>query len=99
MRRALLLGSAATLLAVSSPGVSLAQDQDDALVDDEVEQIFVTGSRIPRGDLVSTSPIAVLGEQDILFSGRVTLEDVLNELPQVAPSLGGTTNNGGTGAA
>ena len=99
MRRALLLGSAATLLAVSSSGVSVAQDQDDALVDDEVEQIFVTGSRIPRGDLVSTSPIAVLGEQDILFSGRVTLEDVLNELPQVAPSLGGTTNNGGTGAA
>ncbi len=74
---------------------AIAQDDGDA-VDDT---IIVTGSRIPRADLQASSPISVVNQQDITLSGSVLVEDFLNELPQIAPELTSTTNNGGTGAS
>lgn len=61
------------------------------------DTVVVTGSRIPRADLNSSSPVSVVDSADIELSGSVVVEDILNELPQIAPEITSTTNNGGTG--
>ena len=97
MRRALLLGSAATLLAVSSSGTGWAQDDEE---DDEgLDQVIITGSRIPRADLVANSPINVVDAEEFELAGNATVERVLNQLPQVVPTASSQSNNPGAGFA
>ncbi|MEO1656779.1 MAG: TonB-dependent receptor [Pseudomonadota bacterium] len=86
-----LLGAAMVALSVGAAGTAMtpAFAQDDTII--------VTGSRIARTDLQSSSPVAVVSEQQILFSGEVNVENILAEIPAVAPDLGGTTNNGSPG--
>lgn len=64
-----------------------------------VEEIVVTGSRIARPDLVSSSPVAQVGEKELQQSGVVNTENLLNTLPQAVPGLTSTVNNGGNGTA
>lgn len=76
----LLVGAALTgTFAVAAPAV--AQDSGD-------ETIVVTGSRIARPGLVSTTPVAVLGEERLEQQGYDNIADVLVTLPQFAPSFG-----------
>jgi outer membrane receptor protein involved in Fe transport len=72
-----------------------AYAQEDA----EVEEVVVTGSRIVRQDLVSTSPVATVGEEELAQSGVVNAESLIATLPQAIPGVGGTTNNGNSGIA
>jgi iron complex outermembrane receptor protein len=62
------------------------------------DAIVVTGSRIQRRDLTSTSPIAVVAAEEFQLSGAVNVEQVLNTLPQVVPGVTGFSNNPGNGA-
>lgn len=61
--------------------------------------IVVTGSRIARPDLKSSSPIAVLSSKDFALTNSVTAESLLSVSPQFVPGITGTTNNGNGGAA
>jgi iron complex outermembrane recepter protein len=56
------------------------------------EQLVVTGSRIGRTNLTSTSPVATLGREDILLDTALNIENVLTELPQFTGSLGAVSN-------
>ena len=58
----------------------------------EVSEVVITGSRIARQDYVSESPIVTVGQDRIAAAGMVTVENVLNELPQFVPSNGAGTN-------
>lgn len=60
--------------------------------------IVVTGSRIQRTDLNSTSPVTVVSPEEFRLTGAVNVEQVLNTLPQVLPGLTGFSNNPGNGA-
>jgi outer membrane receptor protein involved in Fe transport len=64
---------------------------------DELEQIFVTGSRIARPDFDSASPIVSVTEDFFRRSGSRTVESQLNTLPQFVPSYTSTSNNVGNG--
>jgi iron complex outermembrane recepter protein len=64
-----------------------------------VEELVVTGSRIARQDLTSVSPVATVGEQELENSGVVNTENLLATLPQAAPGVTGTVNNGNGGVA
>lgn len=72
----------------------LAQDEPEPL---ELTAVVVTGSRIPRPDFESASPIVTVGQEAFDSSGAPTVEATLNRLPQFAPSLGSTSNNPGLG--
>jgi outer membrane receptor protein involved in Fe transport len=61
--------------------------------------IYVTGSRIPRPNLTATSPVTVIGQEEIKLQGTTNTEEILNELPQVAPGQGEFISNGATGTA
>ncbi|HSM96038.1 MAG TPA: TonB-dependent receptor [Rhizomicrobium sp.] len=81
LRSALLLGAAsAAALGLAAP----AQAQDQT-----VETVVVTGSRIPQTGLYSTSPVTVVGSQDVQLQGAVNSEQLLNQLPQ---NVGGVTS-------
>jgi outer membrane receptor protein involved in Fe transport len=47
-----------------------------------VEQIVVTGTRLPNANLISTSPIQVVGAQEIAIAGKQDVGDLLLTLPQ-----------------
>jgi outer membrane receptor protein involved in Fe transport len=61
--------------------------------------IVVTGSRIQRRDLTSTSPLAVVQDEEFQLSGATNVESVINTLPQVVPGSTGFNNNPGGGVA
>jgi outer membrane receptor protein involved in Fe transport len=71
---------------------ALAQE-DEAV---ELEEITVTGSRIPSRNLISSSPVTTLNSDEIAFQGVTRIEDMLNRLPQVYADQTSTLANGAT---
>ena len=76
--------------------VTSAPDADEG---QGTEAIVVTGSRIVRRDLTSTSPLAVVQDEEFKLSGAVNVEQVINTLPQVVPGATSFSNNPGGGVA
>jgi outer membrane receptor for ferrienterochelin and colicin len=56
----------------------------------ELEQVVVTGSRIPRAQVEGPAPIIVITSQDIENNGFATVPDVMASLTQ---NLGALDNN------
>ena len=61
--------------------------------------IIITGSRIPRPNLTAVSPVAMITQDEVKREGTVLIEELLNQLPQVAPSQGAFISNGALGIA
>ncbi len=76
-----------------SPDAALAQQAE------AVEEIIVTGSRIPRKDFETPSPLTTLDAMELRLSGTTNIEDSLDTLPQVVPGNNRTANNPGNGRA
>ena len=62
-------------------------DSDDAIV--------VTGSRLVRPELDAPSPVTTVDLEQFDLTGTVTVETLLNELPQLIPGNTRTSNNQG----
>lgn len=86
-----IVGSVAALAMTAVAAPAAAQD---ATV---VEEIVVTGSRIARQDFVSSSPIVTVDAQDFQATGSVTIDSLLNDMPQFVPSINFTSNNPSNG--
>ena len=92
--RGLLLG--ATAFCAASQLATTAQAQSSAQADGAaLDEVVVTGSRLTRPDLSAPSPLSVISENAIRLSGNVTIENTLNQFPQLA---GGNTSSVGNGA-
>jgi len=91
LKAALLLG-AATAAAVGLSAPAYAADQ-------AIETVVVTGSLIPTPNATSNSPIQTVSAESIDLSGHPNVEQILNQLPQVVPGLGMSSNNPGGGEA
>ncbi len=84
--------SAWAVLAVAlaqTPAIAAAQDAPAATpaaapADASGGEIVVTGSRIPRTGLTSTSPVATTTQEDIKRQAALTIEDFSTKLPQLA---------------
>src|SRR6186713_736627 len=78
-------------------GVAQGQDQSQSTSPqspEEGEVIVVTGSRIARDVSDASTPIAVIGAEEIKLSGAMTMDEMLNEQPQfVSATNGGSTAN------
>lgn len=83
----------APVLAQTSPLAKANEAQNP------VEEVVVTGSRIPQPNLESVSPIATVDQADVKVSGTNRIEDLLDSLPQVSPSENGNMGNLATGTA
>ncbi|MBY6105349.1 TonB-dependent receptor [Ferrimonas balearica] len=90
IRLALLAGATGT--AMTAP-IAMAAEGD------EVERIEVTGSRIKRTDVESSSPVQVFDAEQIEEIGFTRVEDILNQLPQVEAAQSSFLANGSSGTA
>ncbi|MCW3836218.1 TonB-dependent receptor plug domain-containing protein [Sphingomonas canadensis] len=101
MISSLLLGG--SLFAAPAMAQPLAAQADEPAAtdpaEDEGEGIVVTGSRIVRADLETSSPVNVIGAEEIAFRQPNSTEELLRDLPSARPSLGSQVNNGGNGSA
>ena len=89
--RIALLAAGAAGTAAYAPG-SLAQEQ-------EIEQVIVTGSRIPQPNIEGTSPVTTLGSTEIKLGGTQQVESLINNLPQAMADQAGELSNGASGTA
>jgi iron complex outermembrane recepter protein len=62
------------------------------------EEIVVTGSRIRRKDLTTPAPITVISKDQVQASGKVSIGDFLQMLPEQGNATNTAINNGGSGA-
>lgn len=67
--------------------------------EDFLEEVIVTGTRIARRDFNTPSPLTTISDEVIAFAIQPTIEDTLNQMPQILPSFGRASNNPGTGTA
>lgn len=82
-------------LAAATPWVAYAQEAQDTL-----EEVIVTGSRIARPELESTTPILALGDEQLRATGLTNIAEIAAQLPQFAPSFGASrTQSTFSGAA
>jgi iron complex outermembrane recepter protein len=98
VRTALVMSAVAAASVHSAPVT--AQEEPAA---DELATVVVTGTRILRRDYEAPSPVVTIGNELLQQAGTVQIETVLNQLPQLVPSLTTTSNNpssfGGAGQA
>ena len=76
LNRTVLASTISALLA----GAGAAQAQDPGL-----EEITITGSRIVRRDLDAASPIVTIDTERLENSSTISIESVLNQMPQFVP--------------
>ncbi|WP_294027980.1 TonB-dependent receptor [Sphingopyxis sp.] len=90
-----LLGSVACAVPVH------AQDMagQDTVVEDASQTIVVTGSRIQNPNLEQSSPVQVVGENEIGLRQATNAEELIGDLPGVSPGANSAVNNGGAGFA
>ena len=82
---------------IASPELAYAQLPDDDL--EAPEEIVVTGSRIARRDFSSPSPISTIDRAALDAAPQPTLEETLNQMPQITPDFDRTSNSPGDGTA
>jgi iron complex outermembrane receptor protein len=56
--------------------------------EDQIAEVVVTGSRIARPNLESTTPVLAIGQQDFAALGMENFADVAASLPQFSPAFG-----------
>ena len=98
----------ATLVLVGATPTVIAQEAEEADEEELVEQamqrtfedeVTVTGSLIPRPNLESLSPVAVMDVEEVTYSGVTRIEDLMATLPQAFAGQNSTWANGATGTA
>jgi outer membrane receptor protein involved in Fe transport len=62
------------------------------------EEIIVTGSRIRRKDLTTPAPVTVISREQVVASGKVSVGEFLQSLPEQGNATNTSVNNGGSGA-
>ncbi|TNE62244.1 MAG: TonB-dependent receptor [Alphaproteobacteria bacterium] len=96
--RKTLLGSAATMLALSYQGAAFAQeDADTTSSDTMIEEVIVTGSLIKNPNLVRSAPVAVVSSDEMTYQQTNVVEEVLRTIPGMVASIGSNVNNGNGG--
>lgn len=97
IRLALMFGATATAIS----GVAVAQENDaDEEKAERIERIQVTGSRLNRTDLEGALPITVIGRDDLLASGDISVADFMRDTNfNSFGSYQSTSGSSGGGAA
>ncbi len=67
-------------------------------VEEYVEEIVVTGSRIPRKELTTAAPVTVLDKEQLEKTGKTSIGEILQSIPEQSNAINTQYNNGGDGA-
>lgn len=88
-------GFAALAFAAPAMAQTAPAPQDEA----QLDEVVVTGSRIPQTNLVTTSPVTQVTGEDIDVAGVTRVEDLISELPQAFAAQNSSISNGASGTA
>ena len=108
MRAKLLASSMITSAAVAAASFASAQTAPSAAATAtatteaapaQVQELVVTGSRIPQPNLTSVSPLTTVTSQDVKLSGQTDILQLLNQLPSAFANQTSQVSNGSTGTA
>lgn len=88
--------SAAALVTIGAITAAPAFAQE---VQEKLERVEVTGSRLKTIGNTSSSPITSVGKEDINTTQPVAVEELVRGLPSSYPAIGPAMNNGSTGIA
>ena len=89
----------AAAIAAAFASAPMSAQETEVVDQPGIEEIVVTGSRIRRTDLTAPSPLSVISSEQIAESGTVTIDSILNEMPQIMPGWTNSSNFPGTGTA
>ncbi|MEQ1780140.1 MAG: TonB-dependent receptor [Hyphomonadaceae bacterium] len=92
-----LLGIAAASLSMVAP--ASAQETTTAAAEKNEDVVVITGTRIAREGLVSSSPVMTVGQEELELKQPVNVEELLRNMPQFQAGNGGQVNNGSAGAS
>src|SRR5205823_2629330 len=102
MRSTLLFLCIATAaVAQTQPAPDQTQTQaapDDTTRKSATEEIIVTGTRVRRKDLNTPAPVTVLSREQLNASGRISLGDFIQALPEQGNTVNAQNNNGADGS-
>jgi outer membrane receptor protein involved in Fe transport len=93
------------LLGLSAPAVAQQPAPPEPKVEQKEgvvtvkEEVTVTGTLIPREDLTSLSPVAVIPIEEVTYQGTSRVEDLIQQLPQAFAAQNSTIANGASGTA
>ncbi len=95
------LAGASIALGVSAVPAAAQQATSSDQKGQSLETIVVTGSNIRRVDIETANPVVTVDRAAIEKSGKLTLGDLIQQLPSMAGAATNTNvnNGGGTGAA
>ncbi len=79
--------------AMAGSGAAIAQPADEAAPEGVTETIVVTGTRIERSGLTSSTPVTSVAAEQIAADRSITIEDIFQRLPQAG---GGANATGAT---
>src|SRR5512132_4116453 len=83
-----------TAVVGEAPAAAPAKKGDE----ERTEEIVVTGTRIRRKDLTTPAPVTVINRDQIAASGKVSIGDFLQALPEQGNAINTQFNNGGDGS-
>lgn len=90
---------AQTAATPADAGVVSADTGAAAAAEDDSAAIVVTGSRLSRPDLASSSPVATISREDLKQNNVTTVEQILSVNPQFSGNTTSASNNPGDGTA
>ncbi|MBB5280746.1 TonB-dependent receptor domain-containing protein [Pacificimonas flava] len=73
------------------------QDSENATPAVVTDPIVITGSRISNPNLVQSSPVQVVGENEAALRQATNAEELIGELPGISPGINSSVNNGSAG--
>ncbi|RXZ64092.1 TonB-dependent receptor domain-containing protein [Pelagerythrobacter rhizovicinus] len=87
------------LALASAPAFAQTAEGEEGAEASAPPTIVVTGSRITNPNLEQSSPVQVVGAEDIAIDQATNAEELLVDLPGVVPGFGNNVNNGSGGFA
>ncbi|MDH5822823.1 TonB-dependent receptor [Luteimonas sp. RD2P54] len=103
LRDAIVFALVVGATSVAGTGLAMAQDQEQEQAETnaatELDAITVTGSRIKNQTFTASSPITEISAEEFTTFGATTVEDLVNQYPQVDLSFDNFENNGAFGHA
>ncbi|WP_242344719.1 TonB-dependent receptor [Anaeromyxobacter terrae] len=64
----------------------------------KLEEVVVTGTRIRRKDLTTPAPVTVISREQVQASGKLSVGEYLQSLPEQGGAINAQVNNGGDGS-
>jgi iron complex outermembrane receptor protein len=95
LRDAIALSLAVSAVTIAGTGTALAQDAEQSSTElTSLDAVTVTGSRIKSQTMTATSPVVEISAEEFRFAGATTVEDLVNQYPQLDLSFDNFINNG-----